>query len=129
MGTQVQWSTSSGGTFAAIPGVTKVSPFKIKAEHVDATAMDSSGGYREKVPTFLDAGQCVIDYNFNDALTAHTDLLGHAGETIFFKVIFPGATKTANFSGILSPGGPDVPFDNKMTAQATVEITGPVTLS
>jgi len=97
---------------------------------MDTTSHDSSGAYREKVVTILDAGSLQADINYDDTNTGHVLMINQLGTSYYFKITFPNRHTTATtvtFQGFVTGFQPKVPFDNKMTATLTIEITGPIT--
>lgn len=124
------YSSDSGSTYVPVANVTKIRPFAAKADSIDISAMDSASGYREKIAGMLDAGQASVDLNYDDKGTTHKFLLTNLGVQLMFKVTFPGSSPTtAVWTGFINGVGPEIPFDNKMTATISVEISGPVTIT
>ena len=76
-GVVVQFGTTTGtATTATLTNVTNISGLDGEAEIIDVTSHDSAGRYREKVSSFLDAGQVKIDFNYNPRETTHRATTG-----------------------------------------------------
>ena len=130
-GTALAYETTTPGTYQAVANITNVKPYQLKADVVDVTSHDSPSDYREKLVGSLDAGQCQLDLNYDPAATTHiwfaTEFAAKASHN--YKITWPGGTKTATFAAYITGLSPEAPFDGKLTASVTLEITGPVTLT
>lgn len=121
---------SGGAVFVLVANITKIRPFSQKADVTDVSSMDSPSDYKEKLPAMLDAGQCVVDLNYDDKAASHIWLQTNLGLVKTFRVTGPGTLpKTITFSGFIIGVGPEMPHDNKMTCSVTVEITSVLTFS
>ena len=76
-GMVVSFGTATGTTTAAtLTNVTGVSGLDSEVEVIDVTSHDSSGRYREKVASFIDAGQLTFDVNFDPNSATHRATTG-----------------------------------------------------
>lgn len=126
-GAKLEYSIDGGSTWVKIVQCTKFSPFKIKGDSVDISDMDSPSSYREKMGAMIDAGQIMADMNYNNGATTHKWLVDNVNITWKFRITFPGANTgldKVTFSGFVVGVGPEVPFDNKMTCQGVIELSG-----
>jgi hypothetical protein len=121
----------AGGVLTNVAQITKISPFKFKGDVVDVTSHDSSTdgnsiAWREKVGTINDAGGASLDLNYDPNNATHASLSSQLGVVQVFKVTFPSATPAVvwTISGIITDVGPELPFDNKMTATIAITFTG-----
>ena len=121
-----------GATPTTIARVTKITGPQFSTEILDMTAHDSSGGYREIAPSFKSAGQVNFDLNFGPNQATHKDATGGLLDAFdnraltAFVIVFPDTTEAA-FSAYVTGFTPDAPFDDKLTAQCTLTISGGVT--
>lgn len=122
--------TVDGNNWVDVVGITKIGGPKLKADVVDVSDMDSPGNWREKIAAMLDAGEVTIDVNWNDQDATHLWLYNNLGVApTGLRMQFPTAnavTKRVTFGtgSFVSAVGPEVPFDNKMTAQIVVTVSG-----
>jgi predicted secreted protein len=134
-GCVVSFGTATGtATTATLTNVTNIGGLDTEVEVIDVTSHDSASAYREKVASFIDAGQLTMDVNFNPNETTHRATTGgilylRDNRTIVpWKVTFPG-TPVHSFlvQGFVKSAPFDAPFDDKLSATITVELTGSAT--
>lgn len=123
---------SSSETFTTIAEVKSISGPALSLEIIDVTHMESPSLYREKLPSFKDAGEVTLEVNF---------LPGHATQqaviTDFeartkrnFQIIWTDSGATAwEFSGYYTGFAPSAGIDDAMTATITITVTGGITIS
>ena len=123
-------SGSSQPTYTAIAEVRNISGPSFSRETIDVTNLDSSGGYREKIPGFRDGGQVTFTANFTETgfITLKTDFEDE--NTQEYRVQMPASSgMTLDFSGFVIDMPLDIPFDDAITYDVTIEISGEVTVS
>ncbi len=134
-GMVVNFGTATGTTTTAtLTNVTNISGLDGETEVIDVTSHDSASAYREKVASFLDAGQVQLEVNFDPNSTTHRATTGgilylRDQRTIVpWELKFPGtpAHKVA-FQGFVKSAPIDAPFDDKLTMSPTIEVTGSAT--
>jgi predicted secreted protein len=121
---------ASAPTFSAIAEVNSIDGPNKSRETIDVTSLDSTGGYREFIASFRDAGQVSLEMNFTrDGYAAMNDDF-ETETAIDYQIVLPdtGAT-TLEFSAFVVDLGSAIPLDDKVTASVTLKITGQVTLS
>lgn len=125
-----------GGTAGtAVVNVTSIEGPGLSSEYIDTTAHDSSGSYREFVPSFLDAGEVTLRINYDPAAATHKNATGgllklfNDKASTSFAIGFP-TTPVAYvvFTGYVSAFAPSAPFDGKLEADVTIRISGAPTL-
>lgn len=127
--------TGDGATseaFTTIAEIVNISGPGESLEMIDATHMESPNTYREYIPSLLDSGEITFDMNFLPALAAQTtlrtDLTGRTKRN--FKLIFTDTgTTTYSFAGYVTSFEPNAQIDDKLSASATIKVTGPLTVS
>jgi predicted secreted protein len=131
-GTKFQRSDqhSSHGSYSNIAEINNITGPKMKRNTIDVTSLDSTGGYEEFIPGFRDGGEVTLAMNFNvngyiDMKTDfESDVLG------LYRIIFPDTNQTTfDFSGFVTDLGVGIPTKDKITADITIKISGPVTVT
>lgn len=121
---------SSGTTFSAIAEVNSISgPNKSRAT-IDVTSLDSSGGYREFIASFRDAGEVTLEMNWTrDGYDQIND--DFESDTAWeYQIVFPDTGNTTlEFTGLVTALGSAIPLDDKITMSVTIKISGQVTLT
>jgi predicted secreted protein len=126
-----------GGTevFTTIAEVTDISGPKFKMETVEVTSHTSTGSWKERIPTLLDAGEISCKLNFIPTGATHSqtsgllkDMKNKARRN--FKLVFPdtGAT-TWTFAAYVTGFETGEPIDGALTADVTLTIDGAPTLA
>ena len=127
-GTTIAYSTDGGTTYTDIGGIhDTISGPELSADAVEVTDHDSADGWREYIGGLKDAGEVGFKVNWDPADTQHDALVAQVGNVIDWKITFPDGASTATFQGIMTNYTPDVPLDDRMTAEITIKITGAVT--
>ena len=110
----------------------------IKMEHteimdtVDITSHTAAGGWKEYAGGLLDGGEVKLELNFLPANTSqHLLTTAMSARTKKnFKIEFPDTAHTTwTFSAFVTNFEPSAPVDGKLSASATLKITGQPTLS
>lgn len=126
-----------GGTAGtAIVNITELNPPEQSAEELDMTAHDSGGAYREIVPSFLSAGKVTLTINWDPNATTHKNGAGGLRKLFAdrtkssFAIEYP-VTPVAHdiFDAYVTGFQPSAPFDDKLTAQVTLSVSGAPTLA
>lgn len=119
-----------GATPTTIARVTGISGPSYEMDTIDVTAHDSSTSYfREYIAGLRDAGEVTFDLNYDPDGTTHKHASGgvpyllEQGTLEDFEIVFPDGTEVA-FEALVISWEPDMPFDDKMTASATLKISG-----
>lgn len=134
-GCTVSFGTATGtATTATLANVTNIGGLDGETETIDVTSHDSSGSYREKVASFIDAGQVTLDVNFDPNSTTHRATSGgilylRDQRTIVpWKVAFPGTpAHYVSFQAFVKSAGFEAPFDDKLAMSVVLETTGSAT--
>ena len=134
-GMVVQFGTTTGtATTATLSNVTNISGLDGDTEVIDVTSHDSSGAYREKLPSFIDAGQVTFDVNFDPDEATHR---ASSGGVLWlrdqripaaWKLKFPGTpVHSVSFQAFVMNAGLEAPYDDKLSMSVTLEVTGSAT--
>jgi predicted secreted protein len=122
---------SATDVYTTIANATNIKPYAEKADVIDVTAHDSPNDYREKLLGALDAGQCVVELNYDPAAVTHqwlqTEFASRTSQK--YQITWPGSpVKKVQFSAFIVGLSPESPYDGKLTASVTLEITGAITI-
>lgn len=117
----------NGSTYVTVAELINVPWPSYKRDAVDATNMASPNEFREYIPGLMDGGEVALDMNFIPSATdvwiaALTAGLGQ------FKITAPSGVNVV-FSAIVTDYSPTAPLDGKMTATATLKVSGKPTLA
>jgi len=122
-----RWDTSDWVAIAEVSSID--GPTKTR-ETIDVTALDSTGGYREFVPDLRDGGTVSLSMNFTNAtyVIMNDDFEDNTKQNYCVWIPDAGYT-TLEFEGLVT----EIPFSasvgDKVSANATIKISGQVTLS
>lgn len=128
----------SGGGFVTLAEIKKVDFTGGKADVADVTNMDSTGAYREWLPTLLDAGELSFDGNYlGNADTAQTTLQSSFDAQVLanWQIILPtppgesASRGTWSFKAYVTAYDPSFPVDKEASFTAKLKITGPRTFT
>jgi len=134
-GIVVQYGTTTGtATSQTLANVTNVSGLDSDVEEIDVTSHDSAGAYREKVASFIDAGEVQVDLNFDPNNTTHRATspgilwLRDQRLTVPWVIKFAGTpTHQVRFNAFVRSAPFDGSFDDKLSMTATLSVSGSAT--
>jgi predicted secreted protein len=125
VGTKFQrWSGSAWVTLAEVNSITGPT---MTRSFIDVTSLDSTGGYREFITGFRDAGTIALKMNFTRASyhAMKTDFESAVAQN--YQIVLPDTEHTAfEFEGLVTEIPLTIPTDDKITADVTIKITGDV---
>ena len=113
--------------------LTSIDGLNLKADTVETTALDTSGGYKTFLPTIHDAGDVAISGHFD--YTAHGEFLTdfEAGTTQSYTIEFPdkGTTTgtTWTFSAVVTDYHTSAALGSLIKFDATLKVSGKPTLA
>lgn len=108
---------------------------KMSTAAINAGAHDSPSATAEYVPGLKDGGQVTLEILYDPRNTTHSELAGGVWKlwndrTVSLLAVEYPTTPTAKgfeFNGFISGFEPSAPYEELMTAQITVQVTGSVT--
>jgi len=117
-------------TFVALAEVFEVTPPSFTVDQVEATHMASPDRTREYIPTLTDPGTASAVMNFVPGSATDTLILGlrTSGATVPMRITYPN-NETVTFDGFIAAYTPNVPLDDRMTAEVQIKVTGAVVVS
>ena len=99
-------------------------------ETIDVTSLDSSGGYREFIAGFREAGTISLSMNFT---RTSVDLMKGDFESNVvqnYEIVLPDTVHTSlEFEGFVTEMPLSIPMDDKITMDITIQISGEVTIN
>lgn len=121
---------SDAGQWEALAEVNSISGPSMTRDFIDVTSLDSTGGYREFITGFRDAGTVSLTMNFTRATY---DLMLADFESATprqYEIILPDTDVTSfEFCGLVTELPLEIPTDDKVTANCTIKLTGAVTVN
>ena len=121
---------ASSLVFTAISEVNSISGPNKSRDTIDVTSLDSSGGYKEFIASFRDAGEVTLGLNFtrDGYVTLNNDF---ESDTIHsYQIVFPDTGETTlDFDGYVTAVGSAISVGDKVTFDVTIKISGTVSLT
>ena len=121
---------ASTPVFSAIAEINSIQGPDKSRETIDVTSLDSTGGYREFIAAFRDAGQVQLEMNFtrDGYLDMNDDF--EIDTLVDYQIVLPDSGNTTiDFSGLVVNLGLAIPMDDKITAPVTIKISGAVEIT
>lgn len=121
-----RWSVS-GGIWQAVAECKSISGPTMTREMIDVTNLDSTGGYREFIPSFRDGGTVTLSINFTFAgyLLLKQDF--QSDTLVNYEILLSDGT-SIEFSGYVQDLPINVKFDDAVTSEITIKVSGLVTI-
>jgi len=120
----------SGSAWVNIAEVNSISGPSMTRETIDVTSLDSTGGYREFIAGFRDAGTLQLTMNFTRSTydTMKDDFEDDSAQN--YEIVLPDDENTTlEFAGLVTECPIEIPTDDKVTSTVTIKITGQVTVN
>ena len=120
----------SGSTWVNIAEVSSISGPSMTRETIDVTSLDSTGGYREFIAGFRDAGNVQLAMNFTRTTfdTMKDDFESDTAQN--YEIVLPDAENTTlEFEGLVIECPLEVPTGDKITSSVNIKVTGAVTVN
>lgn len=127
-GTQLQLDDGDGN-FATLAHLMTIDGPGGDTEQLDMTDHDSSGFFREFLPSFKDPGEIGFTAHYDPDDATHEELaaLWNSGETRAWRIVLPGFGGNVLFDAWVRNISISNPFDGSGGLSGTLRITGPVT--
>jgi predicted secreted protein len=125
-----QWQIHDGvSSYDAVAEVTNIDLLDVDVEDLDVTSHDSPEEWREFIGGLKDGGELSFEINFDPAV--HAELLDLLGVTRDHKLVLPAAADDAevDFQGHISSLSAAAPHDDKLSATASVKVSGKPTIT
>jgi predicted secreted protein len=123
-----RWDGTSA--WADIAAINSISGPGMSRDTIDVTSLDSTGGYREFIAGFRNAGTITLAMNFTRA-TYELMKTDFDVDTIQnYEIVLPDLEETTlEFEGLITELPLNIPADDKISADVTIQISGQVTLN
>lgn len=112
----------------AVVGLKSISGINLSAETIDATTLESDGGYREFIGGFKDGGEVSVSGNFEPSDTNGQIALYNAfeaGDPIAFSILFPSAMGAEwTFNGVVTGFSTGAELEGLVSFDATIKVSG-----
>jgi predicted secreted protein len=120
----------SNESFTAVSEVNSIAGPTMTRNFIDVTSLDSTGGYREFITGFRDAGEITLNMNFTrDGYDAMKDDF-ESDSSRNYQIVMPDTGETTfEFAALVTSIPLDIPTDDKITATVTLKLSGQVTMS
>lgn len=115
---------------ASIAEINSISGPNMSRNTIDVTSLDSTGGYREFIAGFRDAGEVTLNCNWS--LEEYSEWLEDFGsDTLQTYTIVLTNTEASeiSFDALCTGLGMAIPMDDKVTNDVTLKISGSLTIS
>ena len=117
----------SGTSYVAIAEVNSITGPSMTRAFLDVTSLDSTGGYREFITGFRDAGTISLKMNFTAATyAAIKEDFQSAVANQYLITLSDTALSTLEFEGLVTELPLSIPTDDKISADCTIKISGEV---
>jgi len=130
VGTKFRRWDSSGSSWQNISEINSITGPGMSRDTIDVTSLDSTGGYREFITGFRNAGTITLSMNFTRTTY---DLMKSDFESDTlqnYEIVLPDADNTSlEFEGLVTELPLTIPADDKITADVTIQISGQVTVN
>jgi predicted secreted protein len=121
--------------FTSIAEVTEISGPKFAADTVEVTSHTSTGAWKERIPTLIDAGEVSIKINFIPTGATHGQTSGLLKDfknrtKRNFQLLFSDTSPTTwTFAAYVTGYEISEPVDGQLSADVTLSVTGAPTLA
>ncbi len=120
---------ASSEAFTAIAEVNSVQNNKTR-DLIDVTALDSAGGYREKIPGFRDGGEYTFNMNFTLSNYSQMNDEFESSTVRNWQLKVPNTEVSEfDFAGYVTALGKTVPLDDKINCDVVISVTGQETIT
>jgi len=120
----------SGTAWVPIAEINSITGPSMSRDTIDVTSLDSTGGYREFITGFRNAGTVVLAMNFTRDTyeLMKTDFESNVAGN--YQIDLPDVEGTSlDFEGLVTELPLTIPADDKITADVTIQVTGKVEIS
>jgi predicted secreted protein len=120
----------SGSAWVNLAEVTSITGPAMTRANIDVTSLDTTGGYRESIPGLRDGGTISLKMNFTRA-TYEVMLADFESDTLQnYEILLPDVENTGfEFEGYVTELPLTIPVDDKISADATIRISGQVVIN
>lgn len=124
-----RWDATSGssGGWKPVAEINNITGPGMSRDTIDTTALDTTGGYRTFITGFRNAGTITLAMNFTQATYLAMKVDFEANTAVSYQIVLPDVEQTViEFDGLVTEIPITIPPDDKITADVTIQISGPV---
>ena len=126
IGTKFRWM--DGSIWAELAEITNIGGPNKTRDTIDVTNLDSPGGYKEYIAGMRDAGEISLDMNFTRETYAIVNALFESEDLADFQIMLQDDEHTTfSFAGLVTTISMGIPANDKISANATIKISGQIT--
>jgi predicted secreted protein len=114
----------------ALAEVTSITGPTMTRDFIDVTSLDSTGGYREFITGFRDAGTISLNMNFTETsyIALKEDFETPTANS--YSIVLSNSEATEiSFEGLVTEIPITIPTDDKISVDCTIKITGVVLIN
>jgi len=120
----------SGSAWVDIAEINSISGPSMTREQIDVTSLDSTGGYREFIAGFRDAGTISLSMNFTRSTYELMQGDFEDDDNQNYEIVLPDDELTSiEFEGIVTEMPLSITADDKVTVDVTIKISGEITVN
>jgi predicted secreted protein len=119
----------AGGAVGTVGNIINIGGPSQTRDSIDISTMDSADDVREFIAGMIDSGEITFTCNYDGSASGTADKLNIAflaGTAEVWTITIPGPSIFA-CSGFITALGPAIPFDDKITQDVTIKLSGVVT--
>lgn len=127
VGTRFLRKNPISNIYEPIAEVNDISGPERSRQVIDATSLDSEGGYREVITGFRDGGNVTLTMNFTSESFEKFDEDFNEDSPVSYRIELPDAAESMiDFDGLVTDTPLSIPTDDKVTVRITLKVSGPV---
>ena len=120
----------NGTAFEDVANVVSISGPGYAKDTLETTDLQSTDKYRTYIGGLKDAGEASFTLNYATAQYAKLQTDFEDADPVPYKIILSDTAGTSfEFAGIVTAVPLEIPFDEKITAEVTIKITGKPVIS
>lgn len=128
-GLKAEYLVTAPSTYADIGELLSATPPQKARETIDATHMQSPGGYREFISSLRTGGEATLTFNFTPEGYQVLEAMFDDDDPATFRITLSDGS-TIKFDGLVNEQPiDDIAIDDKVGMSATIQVTGPVTFT
>jgi len=128
-GLLAEYLVTAPSTYAQIGELLSATPPQKSRETIDATHMQSPGGYREFISSLRTGGESTLTFNFTPEGYQVLEGMFDDDDPATFRITLSDGS-TIKFDGLVTEQPIDnIAIDDKVGMSATIQVTGPVTFT
>lgn len=126
-GVGTQFRRWNGSDWVDIAEINSITGPGMSRDTIDVTSLDSTGGYREFITGFRNAGTVTLAMNFTRATYDDMKADFESDALQNYEIFLPDDEATSlEFEGLVTELPLTIPADDKITADVTIQISGQV---